>query len=272
VISVITAVYNQLPVNRLYVENLKRYTHFPYELIIIDNGSDDGSAEFFERSGATVIRNGANYSYPHCQNQGIRAARYDLLAFLNNDLIVGPDWDRLLVESMRANGLEAVTGCGVEGGGDRSETRRLKLRWSRIKNLVSLFGQSYTTLKWMHQWMYHGRWEEFCRERAHRYHGQVAEGFVGHTVLMTRASLEKVGMWDETQQGADYDLYLRTKERSMTVGDIRPLHYALDVFVHHYIRLTSRKRPPPFVDRANLSSIRAKWGAEKERWADAVKQ
>src|SRR5947208_13580 len=71
-ISIITAVYNQLAVNRLFVENLRRYTHHPYELIIIDNGSTDGSAEFFEQQGATVIRNGANYSYPHCQNQGIK--------------------------------------------------------------------------------------------------------------------------------------------------------------------------------------------------------
>ncbi len=270
-ISIITAVYNQLPVNRLYFESLKRYTHFPFELIVIDNGSTDGSPEYFEQAGATVIRNGANYSYPYCQNQGIRAARHDWLAFLNNDLIVCPDWDRLLLESMQTNGLEAATACGVEGGGDKEDTRRLKLRWNRIKNVVALFGQSYATLRFMHTWMYRGRWEEFCGERARRYHQQVTEGFVGHTVMLRRSVLEKIGTWDETQQGADWDLFLRTQERANTVGDMRPLHCALDVFVHHYIRLTSKKRPPPFVDRARLSSITAKWGAEKERWVNTVK-
>ena len=47
-LSIITAVHNQLAVNQWYVEHLKRCTQEPYELIIIDNASTDGSAEFFD--------------------------------------------------------------------------------------------------------------------------------------------------------------------------------------------------------------------------------
>ena len=48
-ISIITAIHNGLPFNQIYLENLKRYTHYPFELIIIDNASTDGSCDFFQK-------------------------------------------------------------------------------------------------------------------------------------------------------------------------------------------------------------------------------
>ena len=268
-LSIITAVHNQLPVNRLYWEHLKRYTRHPFELIVIDNASTDGSAAFFESVGATVIRNPANYSYPHAQNQGIAAARYDWLAFLNNDIIVSPDWDDGLMKTMEANGLDACTVCGVEQVENAAATRKLKRRWKRIKNLVGLFGFGEWQLRLMHKWMY-GDWEAFCRSRRERFALQVKEGFVGNTVMLRRRALEKIGLWDERVQAGDFDLYLRTVDRAQSVGDIRPLHLALDVFVHHYIRLTLRTPYPPFADRDRLIELGDKWPAEARRALDRL--
>jgi GT2 family glycosyltransferase len=93
-LSVVTAVHNQLPMNRLYLEELRRRTDLPLELVIVDNASTDGSREFFESQGATVVANEANYSYARCQNQGIAAATGDVLAFLNNDLCFPDHWTR----------------------------------------------------------------------------------------------------------------------------------------------------------------------------------
>jgi GT2 family glycosyltransferase len=50
-LSIITAVHNLLPMNRLFWEYLQRYTALPFELIIIDNDSTDGSDRFFEAQG-----------------------------------------------------------------------------------------------------------------------------------------------------------------------------------------------------------------------------
>jgi GT2 family glycosyltransferase len=262
-ISVITAVYNQLAVNRLFMDSLRRYTHHPYELIIIDNGSTDGSAEFFEQQGAAVIRNGGNYSYPHCQNQGIATARYDYLAFLNNDLIVSPDWDRHLVDSMQHNQLDVITCCGIEQVESHAETRKLRRRWQLIKNMVSLFGVSETSLRRMHSLMYRGDWTGFSERRYRDWRLQVKEGFVGNTVMMKRSAIDKIGLWDERIQGADFDLYLRTKERSLQYGDMKPVHVALDTYIHHYIRLTFKAGYPPFKDAANLIPLDQKWAPEQ---------
>jgi len=260
-ISVITAVHNQLPVNKIFHAALKRYTGHPYELIIIDNGSSDGSREFFESVGARVIRNDGNYSYAYCQNQGIRAARHDVLAFLNNDIVVSPDWDRRMLAVMDQHGLEVATSCGVERLENRAQTRRCKRRWETIKKIIGMFGHSERTLRFMHRLMY-GDWERFANGRFDRFGTQVREGFVGNTVVIRRSALDKIGLWDERIYAADFDLYFRTKQRHATAGDIKPVHIALGVFNHHFIRLTIRSRPPVFTDQANLVPLEEKWGRE----------
>jgi GT2 family glycosyltransferase len=260
-ISIITAVHNQLPMNKLFWEQLKRYTHHSFELIVIDNASTDGSADFFESMGCRVIRNPVNFSYPHSQNQGIAIATYDWLVFINNDVIVSPDWDLNIVESMEVNHLEIATVCGIEQVETSNETKKLKRRWMRIKNLVGLFGISYGTLSLMHRLMYRD-WEKFCSTRHNQFKHVVKEGFVGNTVVMKRSGLVKVGLWDECIQGADFDLYLRSKSRATSHNDILPVHICLDVFVHHYIRLTVKGGYPPFADKHNLISIESKWPSD----------
>jgi GT2 family glycosyltransferase len=262
-LSVITAVYNQLEVNKLYLDSLRRYTRLPYELIIIDNASTDGSAELFRSAGARVITNDGNYSYPRCQNQGLAVAKHDLLAFLNNDLVVAPDWDARMLEAMDRQGLEAATCCGVERAESRGATRWYRKKWSLVRNTVRFFrGDQERALRLMHRLMY-GNWETFARKRWARFGCTLREGFVGNTVLMKRSAIEKLGAWDERINAADFDLYLRSKVRSMEKGDVKPLHVALGVFNHHFIRMTFRGPRPAYKDQANLMRLDEKWGAAK---------
>jgi len=267
-LSIITAIHNQLPVNRLFWEHLKRYTATPFELIIIDNASTDSSAEFFESIGAKVIRNPVNYSYPVSQNQGLAIAQGDWLGFLNNDIIVSPDWDRHLMDNMTANNLEVATCCGIEQLETRAATQTIKRRWQRIKGVCSLIGVTNFSLRLMHRWMYYGDWNGFCTDRYSRFRLQAAEGFVGNPVMMTRSGLDKLGPWDEAMQGADFDLYLRSKKRSIEQGDIRPMHIALDTFNHHFIRLTVKARPPRFADADKLARLEDKWPAAELKWLE----
>ncbi|NKI93426.1 glycosyltransferase [Rhizobacter sp. SG703] len=259
-LSIITAVHNQLEMNRWFVEHLQRCTRLPSELIIIDNASTDGSAEFFESVGAKVIRNAQNFSYPYTQNQGIAAAQGDWLAFLNNDIVVPPDWDSRLVANAELHGLDALTVCGIERIETPEATHALRRRWKRASLPVRFFGAKQPWLGLSHRWMY-GDWERFCRERAEQFEGLVIEGYVGNSVLMNRRAIDRIGLWDERIQAADADLFLRAKKRAVEVGDIRPLHIALDVFVHHYIRVTLRARPPAFADATRLIPIDRKWSA-----------
>jgi len=62
------------------------------EIIVVDNGSTDGSAEFAERAGAKVLRLGRNAGFAAAVNRGIEAAGTDWVAILNNDVTLEPDW------------------------------------------------------------------------------------------------------------------------------------------------------------------------------------
>jgi len=261
-LSIITAVYNQLPMNQIYWENLVKNTKHAFELIVIDNASTDASADFFESVGARVIRNPGNYSYPVSQNQGIALAQGEWLAFLNNDIIVSKDWDETLIANAEHNQLDVITSCGIERIESKSATKKLRRRWSRIRGLVGLFGIGRHSLLLMHKWMY-GNWAAFCKQRQDQFKHQAIEGFVGNTVMFSRRALTILGPWDETQQAADFDLFLRTALRAREVGDIRPMHIALDCFNHHYIRLTMKGGYPPFVDKDKLIPLDQKWTAEQ---------
>ena len=257
-LSIITAVYNQLPMNQIYWENLVKHTKQSFELIVIDNASTDASADFFESVGARVIRNAGNYSYPVSQNQGIVIAKGEWLAFLNNDIIVSDGWDETLIANAEHNKLDVITSCGIERIESKAATKKLRRRWNRIRGLVGLFGTGRKSLFLMHKWMY-GNWATFCKRRQDRFKHQAVEGFVGNTVMFSRRALNILGPWDETQQAADFDLFLRTAMRAREVGDIRPMHIALDCFNHHYIRLTMKGGYPPFVDKDKLIPLNQKW-------------
>ncbi len=253
-VSVITSVRNQLPMNKLFVEYLKKDTHYSYELIVIDNASDDGSTEFFKSIKAIVIQNKENFSYPYCQNQGIRQAKGEVLAFLNNDLIVAPDWDRRLIGIMEQQQYDFLSPASNDRAESPEETKRLRSRWKLIKNpLLWLFGATRTNLLRMFRIMY-GEWDEYQRSRNSRFAHDTLEGFSGSCIIATRRGMEKMDMkWDERIRSADFDLYLRTKRRAMDKKDIKPIHLALGVYFHHFSRLTLKsKHFIPFADAANL--------------------
>jgi GT2 family glycosyltransferase len=66
----------------------------PYEIVLADNGSTDGSIDFvsarFPR--AAIADNRRNLGFAAGNNAAARVARGDVLVFLNNDTIPAPDW------------------------------------------------------------------------------------------------------------------------------------------------------------------------------------
>jgi GT2 family glycosyltransferase len=98
VISVVVVNWNRRDLLRACLGSLEHQDGVACEIIVVDNGSDDGSAEMvageFAPPGASVrlIRNLENRGFCAANNQGIREARGQFVALLNNDAEAGPGW------------------------------------------------------------------------------------------------------------------------------------------------------------------------------------
>lgn len=69
----------------------------PSEIIIVDNGSSDGSAASFPQAVFEV--SAEPLSFARAVNRGIRRARYSHVCLLNNDMIVEPGFFRALLDA-----------------------------------------------------------------------------------------------------------------------------------------------------------------------------
>jgi GT2 family glycosyltransferase len=79
-------------------------------VIVVDNGSTDGSVEFVRAHHPTVriIRNDSNLGFARANNQGAHAARGRYLALLNNDTRIRPDWLGSMCRFLDEAGPETV--------------------------------------------------------------------------------------------------------------------------------------------------------------------
>jgi len=102
--SVIVVNYNSLnDLERLLPSLVADAAASGYEIIIVDNASVDGSAEYVETTypGVIVIRTRSNLGFGHANNLGARHGTGEYLAFLNPDTVVAPGWLDALIAALR---------------------------------------------------------------------------------------------------------------------------------------------------------------------------
>jgi len=105
VCSIVIPVWNRVELTRNCLMALSQIKDQPeYEVIIVDNGSTDGTKEFLAelRGDVHIIRNEENVGFAKACNQGARAARGRYLVLLNNDTIPQPGWLSSLVSEVDA--------------------------------------------------------------------------------------------------------------------------------------------------------------------------
>jgi glycosyltransferase involved in cell wall biosynthesis len=96
--SIIVPCWNQLEFTRHCITALRQHTRRPWELIIIDNGSTDGTKDYvagvqdMSPAPVTVIANAQNLGFPAAINQGLSQAHGEYLVLLNNDVVVTEGW------------------------------------------------------------------------------------------------------------------------------------------------------------------------------------
>lgn len=101
------------------------------EVLVVDNGSTDGTATVAQAYPVTVVSH-FQPGAARARNSGIRAAQGEIVAFIDADCIAEKDWLRELLA-----GADNPAVGGFVGPIDALETRRLVARWVDDRELIS---------------------------------------------------------------------------------------------------------------------------------------
>jgi len=239
--TIIILTHNQLDHTRMCLASIEAHTPQPHELIIVDNGSTDGTRDYLRAYAAThdhvrVIANATNRGFAAGNNQALALARGEYVLLLNNDTAVTDGWlERLLAVFARypQTGIVGPMSNFVAGP-------------QQVPNTT------YRSLAEM---------EDFAAGWAAAHAGQSAPAVrvVGFCLLARRVVIEHIGGLDE-QFGSgnfeDDDFCLRAALAGFET------RIAQDVFIHHTGNQTFRGANIDYHQslRRNWEVFKAKWG------------
>jgi GT2 family glycosyltransferase len=93
--------------------SLGSQTLTPIQIVVVDNGSTDGSVAYLraEHPGVEVIELAHNTGFAFAVNRGIEVARGELVALLNTDVMLSPDWLARMAGALRNDPWAASVAC-----------------------------------------------------------------------------------------------------------------------------------------------------------------
>jgi GT2 family glycosyltransferase len=105
--SVIVACWNSADVLARCLDQLFAQDHANYEIIVVDDGSDDDTLAVAENAQArgevTIVRSRHNRGCPHARNLGLSRAKGEIVAFIDADGFAAPSWLRQIVDAFDAD-------------------------------------------------------------------------------------------------------------------------------------------------------------------------
>ena len=114
-IDIIICVHNALEDVERCLLSITKHTTEPYNLIIVDDGSDEQTRKFLveftgKGKNSLLIRNENARGYTRAANQAMQNSKSNILVLLNSDTIVGPDWLDGLYSVVKADEKIGVVG------------------------------------------------------------------------------------------------------------------------------------------------------------------
>ncbi|MNX10188.1 N-acetylglucosaminyl-diphospho-decaprenol L-rhamnosyltransferase [compost metagenome] len=242
--SIIIPTFNSRELLMNCIDSIEANTPMPYEIIVVDNASTDGTVEALRRRRGGSIRVGvhpANLGYARAVNTGLMMSKGQNIVWLNPDMLVTEYWLNnmlLCLESRPDIGAVGPVTNNSEGPQQR------EVSYNTVSEMWT-FAAKYNQ-KDSRRWALTDRLASFC-------------------VLMKRETLEKTGYFDEdyrlrNAENDDWMIRLRYLGRVMVMAG--------DTFIHHVTSETGGA-PPGFeegqINEENSRLLPDKWGDPHKR-------
>ncbi|MFJ5623658.1 glycosyltransferase [Peribacillus loiseleuriae] len=206
--SIIILTYNQLPLTIKCMNSIQKHTAMEeIEMIVVDNGSTDGTVEYLE--GLPFIKthfNPSNAGFAKGCNQGLKLATGEYILFLNNDVIVTENWLDPMIELLNKKKIGMVGPVSNYVSG----LQQISVDYQDIEQIDNFASR-------------------YCEQQ--RGKSRRVLRLVGFCLLIKQEVLDKIGSFDERfvyGSFEDDDLCLRAIQEGYQ------LHIALDSFIHHH--------------------------------------
>ncbi len=234
VISAVVIVYNGIEFLpdclRTLTEDL---VDVPHELILIDNGSGDGSVAFIRENypQAQLIENGRNLGFAPAVNIGFRRGTGEYYYILNQDLRFRRGTVGRLLERLRSEpGLGMIGPAYVDFKGRLQRSIRAFPTYRHVIYRALLLDRLFPRHREFSHWRM--GWFDYDRE-------MYVDQPMGAVMMIPRAVVEKIGPMDESFpilfNDVDYC-------KRMQIAGYRRLYYP-DAVVEHYVGGTTGRRP-----------------------------
>ena len=204
--SIIIPTYNGYSLLAQCVFEIRRFTHSPYEIIVVDDGSMDETVEFCLSEKIDFVSFPFNQGFPSACNAGLKIASGDTLLLLNNDIVVSRYW---------LSNLEACLYSSERGG--------IVGPMTNYASGTQQHHLGYTDLD-----RYHEMTIEANRSDPRKWRN--VNGLVGMSMAIKRELLDSIGYLDEIYTPGHYeddDYCFRARQHGYE------LLVAGDTYIHH---------------------------------------
>lgn len=212
-LSIIIVNYNTKEMTVRLLKSFKLFKEFRTEIIVVDNGSEDGSVrELGEFRNIRVIKNEKNLGFAKANNIALREAQGKAFLLLNSDTIVTSEAILTMYQYIEANQEIGVATCKVElsnGQIDPACHRGFPTPWASLTYFLGL-EKLFPKSKIFGQ--YHLGYQ--MSDKPHE-----IDSCSGAFYLVKREVLEKVGLLDEDyfMYGEDLDWSYRIKKTGFKI-------------------------------------------------------
>lgn len=236
--SIVIPTYNQMDLLKGCIASIQAHTAHPYEIVVVDNASTDGTADYLRSLDLnvryTVLER--NLGFAGGANHGLMMARGQYIVILNNDVVVTPGWITNMLSCLDSDaGIAAVGPVTNYIGGEQ----QIEVPYSDVKDMLP-FAERFNKPD-------PGKWKYTDR-------------LVGFCLLFRRELLYDIGYLDEGYRIGNYEdddwmIRIRLSGRKLCIAG--------DSFIHHFGSVSMKSIENSQFEETNHRNAKfyeAKWG------------